>query len=434
MASSSSAPVLGVAVRGQCALRGCTKDVHVDAGTGIAHDYCGRSHAQEAQGAIRAPHGVCHTCQLPGCHESIHYEADIGRVHEYCCRSHAQEAQARGLVPPSNRQRQGQGTPHNRCSLPGCSAPRYVDPSTGSEHDFCGRTHAREATVPAALPATQQTVAPDLAPAPAPACPAPAPEPHFRPDTSQARGLLPSTAAGVAPAGVDRVWSGRAGEKAYVLSVLTNAHPKYEGVKQQFRDAWRHPSPVPAVMRVLQVRYALWLCLLWPPDTSCAILTHHGLSSAVICAPQVRNPAHVHASYTAHANHVANEQRRFHGTALEASSAAWVRSGVRSGLGLTRPRASEQLPLALWASLPESRREAAVARCCLLEVAVVARPSDHPSSRLTVTSHRHVSSSRLIVTSHRHVSSSRLIVASHSYVSERKQHCADNTNDGYKDG
>ena len=101
--------------------------------------------------------------------------------------------------------------------------------------------------------------------------------PH-RPDTSQARGLLPSTAAGVAPAGVDRVWSGRAGEKAYVLSVLTNAHPKYEGVKQQFRDAWRHPSPVPTVMRVLQARHALWLqvlwlCVLWPPDSSCAILT-----------------------------------------------------------------------------------------------------------------------------------------------------------------
>ena len=153
MASSSSAPVLGVAVRAQCALRGCTKNAHVDPRTGIAHDYCGRSHAQEAQGAIRAPHGVCHTCQLPGCHESVHYEAGIGRVHEYCCRSHAQEAQARGLAPPSNRQRQGQGTPHNRCSLPGCSAPRYVDPSTGSEHDFCGRTHAREATVPAALPA-----------------------------------------------------------------------------------------------------------------------------------------------------------------------------------------------------------------------------------------------------------------------------------------
>ena len=91
----------------------------------------------------------------------------------------------------------------------------------------------------------------------------------------------------------------------------------------------------------------------------------------MIRAPQVRNPAHVHASYTAHANHVANEQRRFHGTALEAGSAAWV----RSGLGLTRPcRWEDPLPLPPWAPLPESRRVAAVARCCLLEVADVARP------------------------------------------------------------
>ena len=242
--ASYSAPVLGVAVHGRCALPGCTRPVHVDPGTGIAHDYCGRSHAQEAQGTIQAPHGACHTCQLPGCHEPVHYEADVDRVHEYCSLTHARDAQAQGLAPPSNRQRQGQSTPHNRCSLPGCSAPRYADPSTGFRHDFCGRTHARDATV---------------------------------------GGMLPYTAAGGAPAGVDRVWRGRAGEPAYVLSVLTNAHPKYEGVKQQFRDAWRHPSPTPTVMRVLQVR----------------------------------NPAHVHARYTALASRVSNEQRRFHGTSLE---------------------------------------------------------------------------------------------------------------------
>ena len=72
-------------------------------------------------------------------------------VHEYCRRSHAQEAQARGLAPPSNRQRQGQSTPHNRCSLPGCSAPCYVDPSTGFAHDA-------PAPAPAAGPAAGHKV------------------------------------------------------------------------------------------------------------------------------------------------------------------------------------------------------------------------------------------------------------------------------------
>ena len=59
----------------------------------------------------------------------------------------------------------------------------------------------------------------------------------------------------------------------------------------------------------------------------------------MICASQVRNPVYVHASYTAHANHVANEQRRFHGTALEAGRAAWVDV---PWLGLTRPCGSQE--------------------------------------------------------------------------------------------
>ena len=235
-----------------CTLPGCTRPVHRDAATGIAHDYCGRTHAREAleaQGAALAdPHGKCHTCKLPGCGEPVYYDRATGRVHDFCCRSHAVEAVSRGIVPPSNRPLQGRSSADNRCSLPGCSAPRYRDPSSGFEHDFCGRTHAREAS---------------------------------------AQGLLPAGAAGpnVPSAGVDRVWRGRAGV-AYALSVLTNAHPKYQGIKQQFLAAWQHPAPrgLPTVMRVLQIR----------------------------------NPADVYARYHAYRAWVGNEQRRFHGTSLAA--------------------------------------------------------------------------------------------------------------------
>jgi hypothetical protein len=38
-------------------------------GTGIEHDYCGRTHAEQAaqeQGhALAAPHGICHTVSNP---------------------------------------------------------------------------------------------------------------------------------------------------------------------------------------------------------------------------------------------------------------------------------------------------------------------------------------------------------------------------------
>ena len=30
------------------------------------------------------------------------------------------------------------------CKMPGCSAPRYVDPYTERVHEFCGRSHAKE--------------------------------------------------------------------------------------------------------------------------------------------------------------------------------------------------------------------------------------------------------------------------------------------------
>jgi hypothetical protein len=49
-----------------------------------------------------------------------------------------------GLWRESNRKRQGCATADNRCCLPGCSAPRYVELATGFVHDYCGRTHARQ--------------------------------------------------------------------------------------------------------------------------------------------------------------------------------------------------------------------------------------------------------------------------------------------------
>ena len=43
-------------------------------------------------------------------------------------------------------------------------------------------------------------------------------------------------------------------EGPYSISLLTTAHPKYAGVKQQFLDSWVHPGPKPSVRSILQVR------------------------------------------------------------------------------------------------------------------------------------------------------------------------------------
>jgi len=67
--------------------------------------------------------------------------------------------------------------------------------------------------------------------------------------------------------------------------VLTNAHPRYEGIKQQFRHSWDHPGPMPTILRILQVR----------------------------------NPEDVYSRFVQNAAQLGgggNIQRRFHGTSL----------------------------------------------------------------------------------------------------------------------
>lgn len=128
-----------------CQFLGCTKPVWV--GEGIAHHYCGRTHACEAlnrkREQLQPPHGPCHRCQLPGCEEPVHFEEDTGRVHDFCCRTHAAQAELQGLAPRSMARAASRV---RECSLPGCTKPCWVD-ERNIEHDFCGRSHAVEAKV-----------------------------------------------------------------------------------------------------------------------------------------------------------------------------------------------------------------------------------------------------------------------------------------------
>lgn len=204
-----------------CSLPGCTRPVHVDAITNTAHDFCGRSHAnearQEATGQpLGPPHGNCHLCKYPDCDALAYFDEKTGRVHDYCTISHAKEAVRQGLAAPSLKARQGQGQVGHVCSLPGCSAPRYFDEASGREHDFCGKTHALKA---------------------------------------EDRGVE-AVPAGPLSEHVSAVWKGRQGEQPFTISVLTRAHPKFAGVKEQFALSWAHPTPVPTVLRVLQIRNA----------------------------------------------------------------------------------------------------------------------------------------------------------------------------------
>jgi len=202
-----------------CALPGCHKPVWASAG--IQHDYCGRTHAQQALGQLPAPHGICHTCNLHGCEEQVYFDEETGRVHDFCCKTHAEQAIANGEWRTSLRSQRAGSSNQLRCALPGCNAPRFTEAGPyARQHDFCGRTHALLA---------------------------------------RDRGLTGTTAglpiAQERPETVDRVFSG-GGTDAYTIAVLTRQHPKYDNIKQQFLNSWVHPGPKPRVRRLLQVRNA----------------------------------------------------------------------------------------------------------------------------------------------------------------------------------
>ena len=194
---------------GGCSLQGCRKRKWTEPRTGIVHDYCGRTHAEIAlRGKVPPPHGSCHTCNYTGCSLPVFFEE--GRVHDFCCRSHARSAMDEGMWPKSLRSSQGQATPTNKCSLPGCSAPCYREPQTGNTLDFCGRSHAQRAKA-AGMQGRSEALQPDHA---------------------------------------EIVFSGTTQDgNRYSISMMNKSHPKYDGLKDQFQKSWRHDTPVPTVVR-----------------------------------------------------------------------------------------------------------------------------------------------------------------------------------------
>ena len=229
--------------RRTCLLPNCHKPVHVDPVSGVEHDYCGRTHAKQALGdALADPHGCCHVCKLDGCEEPVHFEADSGRVHDFCCASHATLAIERGEWQRPLKGLQGRGAaPCSRseqCALNGCAAPRYRDPATGVLHDYCGKSHALKAA---------------------------------------SQGLLPAPPADPT---VDVRYRGNIGGGDYEISRLTPSHAKYSSVVVQFESQWSHPTQVPTVVSVLQIR----------------------------------NSPEIYEAYRASVARIGNEQRRWHGT------------------------------------------------------------------------------------------------------------------------
>jgi len=74
------------------------------------------------------------TCNLPGCTKPKYQDTRVtgGRQHDYCGRTHAREAGACKIEP--------HGSCRTLCKLEGCEYPCYFDAETERVHDFCSRT------------------------------------------------------------------------------------------------------------------------------------------------------------------------------------------------------------------------------------------------------------------------------------------------------
>ena len=91
-----------------------------------------RSRAAAPEGKDDGSAGT--TCNLPGCTKPKYKDTRVtgGRQHDYCGRTHAREAGACKIEP--------HGPCRTLCKLEGCEYQCYFDADTERVHDFCSRT------------------------------------------------------------------------------------------------------------------------------------------------------------------------------------------------------------------------------------------------------------------------------------------------------
>ncbi|CAM9825152.1 unnamed protein product, partial [Ectocarpus fasciculatus] len=144
--------------------------------------------------------------KLHGCSRPQFFDSAKNLTHDFCSKSHAKEAGAKGQSIPSGG---GKGT--SKRKREGCSQNSNRDPTNSLEPDVSTKRHkAHESVLGRVMPATQSHV-----------------EQVF--------------------------WGGTTGATNFVLSVLTKAHPKYSGLCDQFISKWAIPG-TPRVLRILEVK------------------------------------------------------------------------------------------------------------------------------------------------------------------------------------
>ncbi|CAI8018713.1 hypothetical protein GBAR_LOCUS11341 [Geodia barretti] len=114
---------------------------------GKMHNFCGRYHATEYKKLKGESFPPEMKCKTPGCTRQKRARDEGGGYYDYCgrsCRDGSFRTKPAGIIHVHHKFFSAAG---EKCSLPGCDKPRFVDPASGRVHDYCGITHANQATI-----------------------------------------------------------------------------------------------------------------------------------------------------------------------------------------------------------------------------------------------------------------------------------------------
>lgn len=257
-------------------------------------------------------------CLLPSCNKPRHRDPQTGIEHDFCGRTHAKEY--------ARRNGQQLQRPHgicHVCKLPGCDEEVYYDEEDERVHDFCCKSHALQAIDDGLHPPSQKgnqlgSRLPVAQQCSLPGCTAP----KFRePDTGELRdycgrsharlasqrGQQPPPASLGEPAHFGVTWKGRG---AHFNCANNCSNGAVCGMCEPDYELATLTNAHPKYEQIKRQFAASW-------DVGSQVAT-----PTVQRVLQVRNPAPIHERYEAYKRALAqagrpvNEERRFHATGM----------------------------------------------------------------------------------------------------------------------
>jgi len=198
----------------ECQYPGCTKTVWKDP-DGSYSLFCGNAHRFAMANNPRSQSQMCKNCNA----KPVYIEN--GRAHDFCGRRCAEQFNKNGRRPSQSRRSL---TPdEDLCTIPECQKSVYVD-ADGTKSEFCSNRH-RAVAVRSGM---------------ADAC-------LFCKE-------MPTVVVGEKLSDFcSKRCSAAALSKAPTILEIPSTNESYQSVQKQFTEQWKHPTQVPAVIKIWRI-------------------------------------------------------------------------------------------------------------------------------------------------------------------------------------